>query len=108
MPDLKTRTLLKSIRESRGLSAAELAKRVDVTRQTIYAIEDGTFLPNTAVALRLARVLDVRVEDLFTLDPEPESETLAAEVLTTKPRDLKDGQVVRLCRVNERWMATPV
>ncbi len=40
---------------------------VGVTRQTIYAMEAGSYVPNTAVALRLAQALEVKVEDLFAL-----------------------------------------
>jgi len=58
-------THLQEIRTGRGLSAADLARRVGVSRQTIYAIEDGSFVPNTAVALQLSRVLDVNVEEIF-------------------------------------------
>jgi putative molybdopterin biosynthesis protein len=105
---LKTCTLLKTVRGARGLSAAQLAKRIDVTRQTIYAIEDGSFVPNTAVALRLARALDVSVEDLFTLEQSREPETLEAELLTNKSGDAKKGQLVRLCQLNERLIAVPV
>ncbi len=47
------------------MSAASLAAAVAVSRQTIYQIEDGSFVPNTAVALRLARALDATVEQLF-------------------------------------------
>jgi putative molybdopterin biosynthesis protein len=108
MSPSKTRTVLKDIREERRLSAAELAKRVDVSRQTIYAIEDGNFVPNTTVALRLAHVLDVRVEDLFALDQEREPEALEAKLLTSKSGSLKEGKLVRLCRVNERLIAVPV
>ena len=63
----KIQTKLTAIRKTRGLGAADLAKRVDVTRQTIYAIEAGTYVPNTEVALRLARELEVTVEELFSL-----------------------------------------
>jgi DNA-binding XRE family transcriptional regulator len=38
-----------------------------VSRQTIYALEAGTFAPNTAVALRPAKALDTSVEELFSL-----------------------------------------
>ena len=55
-----------------------------MTRQAIYAIEAGTYMPNTAVALRLARVLDTSVEDLFALDEE---ETPAADVRSFEPLD---------------------
>ncbi len=58
---------LRAIRGERALSVAELAIEAGVARQTIYAIENGSFVPNTLVALRLARALDVSVEDLFSL-----------------------------------------
>ena len=103
----KTRTLLKDVREARGFSAAELAGLVQVSRQTIYAIEDGSFVPNTTVALRLARVLDVTVEDLFSLD-QPELPALEAELLSAKPDDSRQGELVRLCRVDEKLIAIPV
>src|SRR6185312_10852753 len=102
------RTLLQNVRKARGLSAAELAKRAEVSRQTIYAIEDGSFVPNTAVALRLARVLDVSVEEIFALDRTSETGTLKAELLTGASGDTEDGQLVRFCQVNERLLAVPV
>jgi DNA-binding XRE family transcriptional regulator len=40
---------------------------VNVSRQTIYAIESGTYVPNTEVALHLARELEVTVDELFSL-----------------------------------------
>lgn len=106
MASSKSRTFLKSFREARGLSAAELAQSVAISRQTIYAIEDGTFIPNTSVALRLARALEVSVEDLFTLEQEPEPGPLNAELLTA--RSGVKGELVRLCRVNNRLIAVPV
>jgi putative molybdopterin biosynthesis protein len=54
-------------RQKRGFSAADLAQRAGISRQTIYAIESGSYVPNTAVALRLARTLEAAVEDLFAL-----------------------------------------
>ena len=61
---------LAQIRKGRAVGAADLASRVRVTRQTIYAIEAGTYVPNTEVALSLARELQVTVEDLFSLPEE--------------------------------------
>ena len=46
---------LSQVRKSRGVGASDLARRVNVSRQTIYAIEAGTYVPNTEVALHLAR-----------------------------------------------------
>lgn len=58
---------LKSVRVAHGLSQGELARQSGITRQAIYAIEAGQYLPTTAVALRLAGTLNCRVEDLFSL-----------------------------------------
>ena len=59
---------LSHIRQKRGYSAAALAGKVGVSRQTIYATEAESYVPNTLVALRLARVLEVLVEELFRLE----------------------------------------
>jgi putative molybdopterin biosynthesis protein len=58
---------LKGIRVAKGLSQGQLAAQAGITRQAISAIESDTYLPTTAVALRLAAVLACRVEDLFRL-----------------------------------------
>jgi len=64
-PDLTTR--VRAARQAHGLSQEELAKRIGVTRQAIIAIENGRYVPNTLVALRLAHVLECRVDELFSL-----------------------------------------
>ncbi len=51
-----------------GMTQAELAERVGVTRQTIHSIEKGKYKPTVELALRLAREMGVAVEDLFELD----------------------------------------
>ncbi|MFN3353968.1 MAG: helix-turn-helix transcriptional regulator [Brevundimonas sp.] len=61
---------LKSARVERGLTQAELANLVGVSRKTINTVENGVFTPSTLLALMLARVLDLRVEDLFGLSDE--------------------------------------
>jgi putative transcriptional regulator len=53
-----------------GMAQRELARRVGVTRQTIISIEKGKFRPSVELALRLARVFAVKVEDLFELTGE--------------------------------------
>lgn len=65
--EISIRSRAGEIRKARGLSAAHLAEQIGVSRQTIYAIEDGTFVPNTAVSLEMARALDVTVEQLFAI-----------------------------------------
>jgi putative molybdopterin biosynthesis protein len=99
---------LGTLRQKRGISAAQLARTVGVTRQTIYAMEAGSYVPNTAVALRLAQALEVRVEDLFVL-PQAEPTGLRSEEATLLPgsEPLHPGQPVQLCRVNKRLVASP-
>ncbi len=48
-----------------------LADRAGVTRQTILSIEKGNYNPSVELALRLAAIFGMRVEDLFELSPEP-------------------------------------
>lgn len=65
---------VKQYRLAKGWSQEELAQKVDVRRQAIYDIESGRYLPNTAIALRLARIFGCRVEDLFVEPAQPESQ----------------------------------
>ncbi|KQS30629.1 hypothetical protein ASG33_09545 [Dyadobacter sp. Leaf189] len=52
------------------MTQAELAERVGVSRQAINAIETGKFMPSALLAIKLARVLEKSVEDLFILQDE--------------------------------------
>ena len=52
------------------MTQQELAERVKVARQTIIAIEKGTFNPSVKLALKLSRALGAKVEDMFALDEE--------------------------------------
>ncbi len=58
---------LKAARKAKELSQSELAELVGVKRQAIYDMESGRYVPNTQVALLLAKVLGCRVEDLFSI-----------------------------------------
>lgn len=107
---MKTRVenRLSEIRKSRGVRISELARRVGVSRQTIYAIEAGTYVPNTELALYLARELEVTVDELFSLHEGTETplQSLAAEVLSSAPPE--SGQPVRICQVGSQWVSVPV
>jgi molybdate-binding protein/DNA-binding XRE family transcriptional regulator len=99
---------LGAVRRARGISAAELAQRARVSRQTIYAIEAGAYVPNTALALRLARELEVSVEELFSLQEERPSASAAeitAELLAACPP--QPGEGVQLAQVHGRWVSIP-
>ena len=52
-------------RAQRGLSQAQLADAVNVSRQTINSIEKGRYTPSLPLAFALARYFDTKVEDLF-------------------------------------------
>ncbi|HSV03578.1 MAG TPA: helix-turn-helix transcriptional regulator [Phenylobacterium sp.] len=67
MPDRRLEVHLKAMRIQAGLTQAELALKVGVTRKTINTVENGVFIPSTVLALSLARALGVTVETLFTL-----------------------------------------
>jgi len=58
---------LKDKRLSLGLTQAELAENIQVSRKTINTIENRIFVPSTILALKLANVLEVNVEELFQL-----------------------------------------
>ena len=49
------------------MSQQDLAEAVGVTRQTIFAIEKGKFVPSTFLALKIARFFQKSVEDIFFL-----------------------------------------
>lgn len=59
---------LKPLRAERGLTQAELAERVGVTRKTVNTIENGVYSPSAVLAIKLARALEVTVEQLFWLE----------------------------------------
>lgn len=56
---------LKELRKARGLTQADLADAIEVTRQTILAVEADKYDPSLPMAYRLAAFLDVPVEELF-------------------------------------------
>ena len=57
-------------RAERRMTQQELAEAVDVSRQTINAIESGKFVPSTVLALKIARTFEKQVEDIFSLEEE--------------------------------------
>jgi putative transcriptional regulator len=59
---------LREHRARLGLTQAELAEKVKVTRKTINTVENRVFVPSAILALRLAAVLGVSVEEVFFLE----------------------------------------
>lgn len=62
-------------REERGLSRHDFAEAIGVHYQTIGYLERGEYSPSLVLALRIARVLDLPIEALFSLDPIPETDS---------------------------------
>jgi putative transcriptional regulator len=58
---------LRDERIRRGLTQAQLAESIGVSRKTINTVENGIFVPSTVLALRLAKALGTTVEALFQL-----------------------------------------
>jgi putative transcriptional regulator len=58
---------IKVFRAMNNLTQEDLAKRVNVTRKTINTIENGKFVPSTILAIKLARVFNITVEELFEI-----------------------------------------
>jgi len=65
---------LKAMREARGWSQGELARRLGVSRQTINAVETDKYDPSLPLALRMAKLFQVTVPELFVDHWEPEEE----------------------------------
>ncbi len=51
-----------------NITQADLAEKVKVSRQTINAIESNKYVPSTVLALKIARVFQKKLDDIFTLE----------------------------------------
>jgi len=95
---------VRAVRARLGMSQADLARAAGVARQTVSGLEAGQYAPSAAVALRLARALGCRVEELFWLDDDlPEVEAIPVQGTPA-------GVPLRfaLARVADRWAAHPL
>ena len=64
---------LEELRNKNGLTQQELADQVEVSRQTIISLENGRYNPSILLAFRLARLFDLRIEELFLYSDEEEN-----------------------------------
>lgn len=64
------RNNIKSERASAGMTQKDLADALQVSRQTVNAIEKGKFNPSTVLALKISRIFSKPVNDLFFLDDD--------------------------------------
>ena len=63
----KLQNNLEELRKSAGLTQQELSESAEVSRKSINAIENGIYVPSTVLALKIAKTLNCKVEDLFKL-----------------------------------------
>ncbi|MDN3497152.1 helix-turn-helix transcriptional regulator [Planococcus sp. APC 4015] len=63
---------IRALREAGGLTQADLAGRIGVTRQTLIAIEQGRYSPTLELAFQISRVFGVSLDDVFHY-PEEQS-----------------------------------
>ena len=63
----KLNNSLEELRRKAGLTQQELSEKAEVSRKSINAIENGIYVPSTVLALKIARTLKCKVEDLFKL-----------------------------------------
>ena len=63
----KLNNRLEELRRKAGLTQQELSEKAEVSRKSINAIENGIYVPSTVLALKIAKKLKCKVEDLFEL-----------------------------------------
>lgn len=93
---------VKAFRLAKGFSQKHLAERVGIGRQAMYDLESGRYVPNTAVALRLARELGCRVEDLFHMEEPPSTPPVILAEDVDRP-----GTRLSIVRIQEQLVAYP-
>ena len=99
------RQTLREAREARGLTQAGLAEAAGVSRQSLLAIESGRSEPSVGLALRLARILERSVEDLFGT----QDSSAALEVVPARSGTAEGGARRHAVGfVRERWVAHPL
>ena len=101
----RLRNTLAAERARLGWSQARTAEAAGISRQSYAAVESGSSVPSTEVALRLAAAFGRPVDDLFRLPERPAERLSAAWAGIGAPRR---GQPVRLTRIAGRLVAHPV
>jgi putative transcriptional regulator len=65
---------MKEYREKLGITQEALAKKVDVTRQTILFLEKGKYNPSLRLAYKISRRLNAKIEEIFSFEDESTSQ----------------------------------
>ena len=67
---INVRTIIKQLRQERGISQADLAEAMGVSRQTIISIENERYIASLPLAYRIARYFGKTIEEVFDLSNE--------------------------------------
>ncbi len=65
---------LEEIRKERGITQEDLAKILEVSRQTVGSLENGRYNPSIILAFKIARHFEMAIEDIFIYEEENDSE----------------------------------
>jgi putative molybdopterin biosynthesis protein len=105
----EVRNSIRARRQRLGIQQRDVAAQVSVSRQTLSSIEAGDTVPSTLIALNLARVLQCRVEDLFSLegsDDKAIKALLPKEQAGQASEESAPAEIrVALAQVGRDWMA---
>lgn len=74
---------IRELRGDRGWSQADLAERLDVSRQTVNAIETGKYDPSLPLAFKIARLFGLSIESIF----EPEAQAVVPSAVSRHPME---------------------
>lgn len=58
---------LEELRKLAGFTQQDLSEKAEVSRKSINAVENGIYVPSTVLALKIAKILKCKVEDIFKL-----------------------------------------
>ncbi len=65
---------LEEIRKERGITQEDLAKILEVSRQTVGSLENGRYNPSIILAFKIARYFEMAIEDIFIYEEENDNE----------------------------------
>lgn len=67
---MEIKNRVKELRAKHSLTQGALAEKVDVTRQTIVALEKGSYIPSLLLAMRIAQTFQLPIEEIFYMEDE--------------------------------------
>jgi len=104
MAETKISGTIRQTRVLRGFTQAELAERAHISRQAVAAIEAGVYLPNVAIAVKLARAIGTTVEEIFG-DADEDYEQRVDACWKKSPSITTDRARVVLARIGGKIVA---